>query len=189
MKMKIYLSTVAIVILLSVIIILCQRGGTSKTSEYELEFYVSILKAMQKDDCVFIEDIVPVDWDIMKVFTAYATKENKLEYAGYKYADDLKDITHEDVMSYTFLKGNKVVYYVDILVPRMFKARKTNETEYEISLRKGGALKVSVEDESLLEDWGYITDISYAYRENRPYFEVTKRDSGIRWLTLKNSID
>ena len=81
------------------------------------------------------------------------------------------------------------MYYVDILVPRMFKARKINETEYEISMRKGDALKVSVKDESLLEDWVYITEISHAYRENRPYFEVSKRDSG-RWeLTLKNSID
>ena len=102
MKIKSYLLAVAIAMLLSVIIILCQRGEPSKTSEYELEFYVSILEAMQKDDCVFVEDIVPVDWDIMKVFTAYATKENKLEYAGYKYDDDLEDITHEDVMSYTF---------------------------------------------------------------------------------------
>lgn len=189
MKIKFCLSAIAIAMLISVIIMLCQRGKPSKTSEYELEFYVSILEAMQKDDCVFIEDIVPVDWDIMKVFTAYATKDNKLEYAGYKYDDDLEDITHEDVMSYIFLKGNKVVYYVDILVPRMFKARKINETEYEISLRKGGALKVSVKDESLLEDWVYITEISYAYRENKPFFEVTKWDSE-RWgLTLKNSID
>jgi len=187
--MKSYLSAIAIAVLISVIIILCQRGEPSKIAKYELEFYVSLLEAMQKDDYIFIEDIVPVDWDIMKVFAAYATKENKLEYAGYKYDDDLEDITHEDVMSYIFLKGNKVVYYVDALVPRKMKEKMIDETEYEISLREGGTLKVLLEDKSLLEDWIYMSEISYAYRENRPYFEVAKRDSG-RWvLTLKNSID
>lgn len=186
-KAGLIISIILIVLLISIVV--NNDMSFSKTDTYEIEFYAALLNSMQESDNILLEDIVPAEWDVVKVFTAYATKENKIKYAGYKYGNQLMDLNYEDMMSLLFLKDGKVVYYVDALLPRRFQVKKLNEMKIRILKGFGKPQTVQLDDMSLLDGWAYTTQISESHKENKPYFEIAKNDSGIIRLILKNDND
>ena len=187
---------VAIVLILLVLIcsIVCisifkcviyKTKNVSNTQRNEIDFFRALLYAKAESPMIPIENLVPVEWDYMKVFCAYATKEDKIEFAGYIYADDIQDIGHEDILSLLFFKDGKVVYYVDALVPRMF--------EYE--MLENGLVKMStkgwyfVEIDSAMcpefSSWGFYPQIEEACIEDNPHFVIDYRNDTLISLTLQ----
>lgn len=159
---------------------------SQQTSLYELEFYTNLLYALDDTDRIYIENLVPVEWDTMKVFTAYATKDNKIDYAGYTYANGIHDITHEDVLSLIFTSENEVVYYVDVLVPRMFDTERISTTEIKLTLNDDISALINLEEAQMVTNWGYSAEITETHYQNKPYFDVLNKGNGSVFLTIKD---
>lgn len=186
-RIIIFVLIIVLVVIAVNISSLSKVRNLSKTDTYEMNFYLSLLHALEECEYVLIEDLVPVDWELMKVFTAYATKADKIDYAGYQYGSDLEDITHEDVISLIFIKDDRVVYYVDALVPRKFETDMISSTEVEFSLSEGITSKETFNSAVWLGDWYYESHISESLRQNKPYFHVHFNDKGWFELTLLDS--
>lgn len=160
--------------------------SSHQTGQYELEFYTSLLYALNDTKRIYIDDLVPVEWDTMHVFVAYATKDNKVDYAGYIYANDIQDITHEDVISLIFLAEDKVVYYVDTLVPRMFDIERISANEVKLTLNDDISTLVNLGEAEMISSWAYRTEITETHCQNRPYLDVVNKGNGSFFLTIKN---
>ena len=159
---------------------------SQQTSRFEMEFFTGLLYALDDTKRIYIDDLVPVEWDTMYVFTAYATKDNKIDCVGYTYANDIQDITHEDVISLVFLLEDKVVYYVDALVPRMFDIERISTTEARLTLRGNVSAVVNLDEAKMITSWGYRTEITETHYQNKPYFDATNKGYGSIFLTIKN---
>ena len=187
--LKCIAATMAVVFIICLCFLLLHNkpdASTHQTGQYELEFYTSLLYALNDTKRIYIDDLIPVEWDTMHVFVAYATKDNKVDYAGYVYANDIQDITHEDVISLIFLSEDKVVYYVDALVPRMFDMERISRNEVKLTLNDEISTLVNLEEVEMITNWGYRTEITETHYQNRPYLDVVNKGNGSFFLTIKN---
>lgn len=88
--------------------------------QLETDFYATLLEQANEDKIVYIEDLIPVEWDKMRVFPTYADGKGKVKYAGYEYAKYLTTHHQEGQLSLLFFKEGKVVYYADWVEPSRF---------------------------------------------------------------------
>ena len=154
------------------------------TAKYETDFYVAFLQAISSKNEVLIADLVPVKWDTMKVFRAYSTKEDKFAYAEYRYANDIQDITHEDVISLMFMKDGIVVYYVDALVPRRFDIEMVDSSIMEVSLDGKYAIRIDSAYACPVTSWGYYPMIDEVSVREEPCFMLSNSEAGTVSVTL-----
>ena len=63
------------------------KNNTTITERNGIDFYRVFLYEKEDSSHISVERLVPVEWDTMKVFRAYATADDKVEYAGYMYSD------------------------------------------------------------------------------------------------------
>ena len=161
---------------LSVGVVLLWPTKPSLTTLNELEFYKNLLVAYNERNQILIQDLVPVEWDYMKVFCAYATGEDKVKFAGYRYAEDLKDINYEDVVSLLFMRDGKVVYYVDSLIPRAFDYHVVNDSQTIMTRKPLKQYNFTTIPSDLLptfKGWAYYPKIEEATIEEQPYFQIS----------------
>ena len=174
---SISLRVVCLIIFLSVTVYFCiccfSKGEVDRNGlQYEIDFYSALVQNMNASNQIFLRDLVPKKWDTVKVFKAYATENDKIDYVGYRYADSLEDITHEDVMSLLFLEGHSVVYYVDVLVPRMFKTKMISPETMEISLNNEHSIVLEFLSIPVFHDWVFEATFEESSFEENPFFEV-----------------
>lgn len=179
---------VTILALLCILLLLvCIKGSNtfSKTKQYELEFYSTLLVYMKSNNIIPIREVVPVNWNKMKVFPAYSTKDDKIDYVGYRYANDLQDITHEDVISLVFLWDDSLVYYVDVLVPRMFQIEKKENGPDELWLSNTYHVQLDETIAGYPTEWAYYNYVDEAFISENPYFEIHNKGNSNYEITLK----
>lgn len=160
------------------------RNCISITDRNEVDFFRAFLYAIPDTAHVPLDMLVPVEWERVKVFRAYATPENKVKYAGYQYADDLDSIEYEDTLSLVFMNNSYVVFYVDILLPRMFKYEYLDNGLVRMSLK--GRYSVDIDEEMVptFSEWALHPQIDEVLREHNPYFEVNYKSDGQISLVL-----
>jgi hypothetical protein len=154
------------------------------TERNEIDFYRAFLYAKEDSSRISIKRLIPVEWDTMKVFRAYATAEDKVKYAGYTYSDKIDDLSLEDALSLLFLRSEKVVYYVDNLRPEWFTYNLLDNGLEEMSLY--GWYRVTI-DSFVHPDftrWAYYSQIDEVDFKDDPYFEISYLDSGAMSLVL-----
>ena len=157
-------------------------NGMSVKERNEIDFYREFLYAKEDSAHIPIEQLVPVAWDSMKVFRAYATAEDKIEFAGYPYEKDLQDINYEDMVSLLFLRDGKVVYYVDLLLPRLFQYENLENGLVRLSKKGWYSVELDASVVPTFSGWAYYPQIEEANREEEPYFEI--RETGRDTISL-----
>ena len=158
---------------LLMIIWIQKEPAWSLTSQYETDFYVNLLKAASESETVYFRDLVTCEWDTVAILPVYQTDETKIEYAGYRYADDLRSNCREDILSLLFMKEGKVVYYVDSLAPWIFQYSPVADSK--VMLKKSGSTSVIVEATILPKDtsvWFWQAFFTEAAFSENPYIEV-----------------
>ena len=187
-RKHVHILMATIFVLLCILLRLVSVKGSdsiSKTEQYELEFYSTLLVYMESNSVIPIREVVPVSWNKMKVFPAYSTKDDKIDYVGYRYADDLQDITHEDVISLVFLWDDSLVYYVDVLVPRMFQIQKKENGPDELWLSNTYHVQLDEAITGYPTKWAYYNYVDEAFIGENPYFEIYNKGNSNYKITLK----
>jgi hypothetical protein len=160
------------------------QGFMNMKERNQIEFFQSLLYERIHSSRIPIKQLVPVEWDYMKVFHVYTTKEMKIEFAGYQYANNLDDVNYEDEVSLLFMKGGKVMYYVDSLLPRLFQYQIMDHGLVKLSSRGGYSVEIDSSMIPNFSDWGYYPLIEEAAIEDEPYFEIGYRGEGSISLIL-----
>lgn len=183
-----------IILIISIVLnfILCvhitlSNVSISATEKNTIDFFRAFLYASKNESDISIDWLVPVEWDTLRVFKAYATKEDKIAYAGYQYADDLGDINYEDEISLIFLRNNKVVYYVDTLLPRLFEYTPQDNGNIEMSIKGGKGYSVEI-DASVVpqyDEWAFYPQFDEASNADSPHLKVANVDTAKATITLQ----
>lgn len=128
-KMIAFGFVICFVVILSFFLGFCLGNSLSEVTikdKNNIDFYTAFIKLCDEAYCIPIDSLVPCNWDKMKVFSAYATVQEKEGYAGYRYDKDIGDGFYEDLVSILFLKDGEVVYFIDNVTPRSFEYKLLN---------------------------------------------------------------
>ena len=154
-------------------------AGFRDTDRNNTDLYAALLRASQEADVIPLDALVPVAWDRLKVFPSYCTAEQKTEYAGYAYADDLIDGETEGILSLLFLKDDRVVYHVDAIIPWRFRYVEDENGLVKMAI-KGSDYWVHLEKEYVpsYESWRVIGQGSEFARSEKPAIVIEREEEG-----------
>jgi len=76
------------------------------------EFYAAMLERAAETDRIPLETLVPVEWDRVIAFDAYAGAEEMWRMAGGQFSEALNYGGYREMFSLIFLRGDEVVYFV-----------------------------------------------------------------------------
>ena len=153
------------------------KSSISNTHRYELDFYISILQATKNSKIVALDNLVPVEWDYVKVFYPYQTVEDKIEFVGYKYADYLTDLGDNGCLSLIFIRNERVVYFVDCLSDQTIEHIKLDNGLIRL---KCNEYYIDVDSDAIgdLINWRFDPHIDCAFKTDSPYIMLSKIDDG-----------
>lgn len=160
------------------------KNNTTMTERNEIDFYRAFLYEKEDSSHISVERLVPVEWDTMKVFRAYATADDKVKYAGYMYSNKIDNLYLEDALSLLFLRRGKVVYYVDNLRPEWFTYNLLDNGLEEMTLNGWYSVVIDSFVHPDFTRWAYYPKIDEADFKDDPYFEISYLDSGAISLVL-----
>jgi uncharacterized protein YxeA len=106
------LKKITIFILLLFLLVGCSQSNVQHNTDLEESIY-SFLEDKNKRE-ISIKSLTTFDWDKAFHFSPYSTQEGIEEQLGINFKDQSNINTRDDIYLLVFLKGDKVVQYVEI---------------------------------------------------------------------------
>lgn len=76
------------------------------------EFYTAMKENSTKTNLIPLETLVPVEWDRVIAFDAYAGAEEMERLAGTRFSEVLSYGGYSEMFSLVFMRGDEVAYFV-----------------------------------------------------------------------------